>query len=95
MDKIIKQYIETTELQLQKQLERFFLSVYPENRLISHGIAHHRRVWKHAKELIKMKNDPEYLSSDFLRNLIAACYLHDIGMAEDHGFNHGLMGKVK
>lgn len=95
MDKIIKQYIETTELQLQKQLERFFLSVYPENRLISHGIAHHRRVWKHALELIIMKNDPEYLSPDFLRNLITACFLHDIGMAEDHGFNHGLTGKKK
>ena len=83
------------EKQLKQHLEEFFLSVYPEDHLESHGIEHHRRVWSYACDLIAMKADPELLTASFLKNLIIACYLHDIGMAEDHGFNHGLTGRRK
>jgi hypothetical protein len=95
MDNIIQHNIERTELLLKRSLEDFFLSVYPPEHLESHGLEHHRRVWKHAKELIGMKAEQEINNISFLKNLITACYLHDIGMAEDHGFNHGLSGKTR
>ena len=43
--------IESAEKQYKQILEEFFISVYDESLLPSHGIDHHRRVWKYSKEL--------------------------------------------
>jgi hypothetical protein len=40
---------ESAELQFKQILEEFFVSFYDEKSLVSHGIDHHRRVWKYAK----------------------------------------------
>ena len=82
--------IESAEKKYKQILEEFFTSVYPEIALSSHGIDHHRRVWKYAMEFL-ITVPPEN-STDTLRlaeNLIIACYLHDIGMSVDPGIKHG------
>lgn len=85
----LRNNILSAELRFQKPLEQFFKSVYDEKSLCSHGIDHHRRVWKYAKELlnyVKIEvNDPL-----FVQKLLIACYLHDIGMAIDPGTRHGI-----
>ena len=82
--------IESAEKQYKQILEEFFISVYNEKSLLSHGIDHHRRVWNYAKEfinLIPLKNKDKI--SHLLSELIIACYLHDIGMSVDPGEKHG------
>jgi HD superfamily phosphodiesterase len=86
----IVSHIESAEHRFKQILEEFFISVYNEKSLPSHGIEHHRRVWGYARELIISL---EYLNisivPDLAENLIIACYLHDIGMSVDHGIKHG------
>jgi hypothetical protein len=84
------------EKSLEQKIESFFLSVYPANHLVSHGLEHHRRVWEYAKEIIA-DSGKSHLKTDslFLTRIMIACYFHDIGMAEDHGVNHGISGIKK
>ncbi len=86
--------IESAELQFQQLLEEFFVSIYDERLLPSHGIDHHRRVWRHAKKLIEIF---PFSNSDLAHNLpsklIIASYLHDIGMSVDQGIRHGQFSK--
>jgi HD superfamily phosphodiesterase len=82
--------IESAEHQFKQILEEFFISFYDEKSPGSHGLDHHRRVWKYAKEItlfLGYKN----LIRDFTLpdKLIIASYLHDIGMSVDKGFRHG------
>ena len=85
-------FIESAELRFKQVLEDFFVSVYDEKNLYSHGIDHHRRVWHYAKELLTTR-----LLQSKLRpacdpsKLIIACYLHDIGMSLEHGPRHGIL----
>jgi HD superfamily phosphodiesterase len=82
--------IESAEKKFKQILEDFFISVYTENFLSSHGIDHHRRVWSYAKNLIRLI--PSENNGQFSRlpaEAIIACYLHDIGMAVDQGLKHG------
>jgi len=71
-------------------LEGYFKSVFDDKKLPSHGIDHHKRVWKYARELLHFINQEEEITdSRFIEKLIIACYLHDIGMAVDKGDRHG------
>jgi HD superfamily phosphodiesterase len=82
--------IESAEKKFKQILEDFFISVYTEKYLSSHGIDHHRRVWNYAKDLIRLiplKNKAQI--SRLPAEAIIACYLHDIGMAVDWGVKHG------
>jgi hypothetical protein len=82
--------IESAEKKFKQILEDFFISVYTEKHLSSHGIDHHRRVWNYAKDLIRLiplKNNGQI--SLLPSEAIIACYLHDIGMAVDRGVKHG------
>jgi len=86
--------IESAEEKYKQILEDFFISVYPENHLSSHGIDHHRRVWNYARDLIILipaKNDAQV--SHLASEAIIACYLHDIGMAFDPGPKHGKLSR--
>jgi len=86
--------IESAENKYKQILEDFFISVYPENHLSSHGIDHHRRVWTYARELIgliPLKDNKQTLR--FSSEVIIACYLHDIGMAFDPGPKHGRLSR--
>jgi HD superfamily phosphodiesterase len=86
--------IESAEKKYKQILEEFFTSVYPEIALSSHGIDHHRRVWRYAREFlitIPLENNPDTLKLP--ENLIIACYLHDIGMSVDPGIKHGRHSK--
>ena len=86
----LSEIIESAENQYKQILEEFFISVYNERSLSSHGIDHHRRVWNYAKELLKLiPSENINISSHFSSNLIIACYLHDIGMSVDPGVKHG------
>jgi len=82
--------IESAEREYKQILEDFFISVYDEKSLTSHGIDHHRRVWNYAKDLfrlIPLKNNDQILRLP--SKTIIACYLHDIGMSVDQGVKHG------
>ena len=82
--------IESAEKEFKQILEEFFIAVYTEESLPSHGIDHHRRVWNYAKELLRLiplKNTEQ--TSRLPSESIIACYLHDIGMAVDQGVKHG------
>ena len=82
--------IESAENRFKQILEEFFISVYDEKFLPSHGIDHHRRVWTYSKELLQLI--PYKSTAQISRlpsELIIACYLHDIGMSVDSGTKHG------
>lgn len=82
--------INSAEKTYKDLLESFFIDIYPNTRLISHGIDHHCRVWEYAKELLQYsKNDENDLNQTFIHKLLIACYLHDIGMSIDTGVKHG------
>ena len=81
---------ESAELQFMQILEEFFVSVYDEKSLASHGIEHHRRVWNFAKEIVVLFSEQNLISDPtIVFRLIIACYLHDIGMSVDPGIRHG------
>jgi hypothetical protein len=81
----------SAEIRYQRKLEIFFRSVYDDSRLISHGLAHHMRVWENAKEILSLDN-LRYLANDnsFVEKLIMACFIHDTGMSVDPGIIHGI-----
>jgi HD superfamily phosphodiesterase len=86
----LTQTIKSAEQQYRQILEDYFISVYDEPALPSHGIAHHRRVWGMARELLFTLGKHKILTEPWLpRCLIIAAYLHDIGMTIDHGPRHG------
>ena len=82
--------IESAELRYKQVLEDFFVSVYDEKNLLSHGLDHHRRVWLYAKSLLSIPiRKYNSIASCSPSKLIIACYLHDIGMSVDPGPRHG------
>lgn len=86
--------IDSAELRFKQVLEDFFVSVYDEKKLFSHGIDHHRRVWKYARELLSTRliQSKLRLACDPSK-LIIACYLHDIGMSIEPGPRHGIQSR--
>lgn len=86
----LKSRIESAELKFKQILEDFFVSVYNDESLPSHGLDHHRRVWNYAKDLvISVTENNNIIDPSLPENLIIACYLHDIGMSVDPGIKHG------
>jgi HD superfamily phosphodiesterase len=82
---------ESAEERFKQILEDFFVSIYDEKSLVSHGLDHHRRVWSFAKELLPIYTGNKKISTIHLpEKLIIASYLHDIGMSVDHGIRHGI-----
>ena len=91
----LQKTIQAVERSHKQAIEKFFLNEYPSNHLISHGLDHHRRVWKYAKEII-INSDIQIGSvKQFLQELMIACYFHDIGMSVNHGINHGVTSREK
>jgi hypothetical protein len=82
--------IESAEHKYMQILEEFFIGVYDEKSLPSHGIEHHRRVWSYSKELLSLYDHfkPENLLQ-LPAKLIIASYLHDSGMSVEKGIRHG------
>jgi HD superfamily phosphodiesterase len=82
--------IESVELRYKQILEEFFIQIYDEKVLSSHGIEHHRRVWNNSKELLLLLSGKSLNSlSQLPSKLIIASYLHDIGMLVETGIRHG------
>lgn len=85
--------LKSAELRFRQMLEDYFISVYDEKSLPSHGIYHHRRVWNYIKEILLL-NVFVNNSSDYLpEKLIIAAYLHDIGMSVEKGQRHGRISR--
>lgn len=87
--KNLKDRINSSEELYRAPLENFFVSIYPKNKLTSHGLEHHRRVWEYAKELLNYIENENSFDLIFINKLLIACYLHDIGMSVDTGIKHG------
>jgi HD superfamily phosphodiesterase len=82
--------IESAEYSFRQILEDFFVSVYDEQALPSHGLTHHRRVWGYAREILPILINNESLPAGCdPERLIIACYMHDIGMSAEPGPKHG------
>lgn len=81
--------IVSAELRFRQILEDFFISVYDEKSLPSHGLSHHRRVWSFAKELLTLPCYSKSAGGNLAVKLIIASYLHDIGMSVEKGSRHG------
>ena len=82
--------LESAEHRFKQILEEFFITLYDERLLTSHGIDHHRSVWNYAKNLFLLLAADNLISKNFSPSgLIIACYLHDIGMSIDPGISHG------
>lgn len=84
----IKDLSNSAEKRFREILEDYFTSVFTNTDLPSHGLDHHRRVWKHAKELVHVFPGIP-LDGNFYESLIIASYLHDAGMAYETGPEHG------
>jgi HD superfamily phosphodiesterase len=83
--------ITSAETRFLTKLEEFFLFVFPENKLESHGLDHHRRVWLYSKELLRYQGTENLPHDELLpAKLIIAAYLHDVGMITDAGPRHGI-----
>ena len=90
----LNRIIESAEKQYKQILEEYFISVYNERSLPSHGIDHHRRVWKYSRELLKFVHAKNKKQLSILTSeLIIASYMHDIGMSVDPGIKHGKYSK--
>jgi HD superfamily phosphodiesterase len=88
---LLKDKIISSEEKYKLILEEFFIKIFPETYLPSHGIEHHRRVWYNAKDLLnQLHNNGSGFDQTFTDRLIIACYLHDIGLSADKGSRHGI-----
>lgn len=86
---------DSAENRFRQVLEDFFVTIYDEKSLISHGIEHHRRVWENARQLsCSLSTGNKTFNETFAENLIIVCFMHDIGMAIDPGFVHGRHSKA-
>jgi len=76
---------------LEEYLKELFSGVF----LPSHGIEHHKRVWKYAKELYIADNKVFTVPANerAVEKLIIACYLHDAGMYADRSERHGVVSR--
>lgn len=82
--------IASAERDLKKNLENFFSLVFGTTNLASHGLDHHRRVWKYAKGLIQIPEISGSANDETLpEKLLIASYIHDLGMSVDSGPKHG------
>jgi len=82
--------IESAERQFKQILEEYFISVFDDRSLSSHGIDHHRRVWNYAKDILPIiENKTPFTIASLSTKLIITCYLHDIGMSVEKGIRHG------
>jgi hypothetical protein len=82
--------LESAEHKFKQILDEYFITVYDERSLPSHGLNHHRRVWNRARELTLLLAANNLIEDNlFPYGLIIACYLHDIGMSVDPGIRHG------
>ncbi len=85
----------SAETGYRQKLEIFFMSVYDENKLLSHGLAHHIRVWNFAREILSLDNfSYRVYDKHFAEKLIIACFMHDTGMSVDTGIKHGIHSSV-
>lgn len=87
--------IESAERKYKQILEEYFISVFNDSLLISHGIDHHKRVWNYCKELFNLLSLDDKNNNLFqlAEELIIASYLHDIGMSVDPGIKHGKLSR--
>jgi HD superfamily phosphodiesterase len=90
----LSETIRSAENQYKQILEEYFVSVYNENVLPSHGLDHHRRVWSYAKEILSLLPSEDERFTGLAPKLIVACYLHDIGMSVDQGERHGKQSRI-
>ena len=84
----LRQMIINAENEYLSLLEEFFIRKWGNAKLWSHDLNHHRRVWNYSKQLLKII-DREALAESFIRKLLIASYLHDLGMSTDPGVKHG------
>ena len=91
---LLSDKIASSEMRYKNLLEEFFIKIFDISILPSHGIDHHKRVWKYAKEILHHLNDHGFKIDESLTDkLLIACFLHDSGMSADPGPRHGIEGR--
>ena len=75
----------------REKLEVYFIDLFKDIKIDSHGLEHHRRVWKYARELMQYPEISAGIADNsFPVKLFIGSYLHDSGMAVDPGPEHGI-----
>jgi len=64
---LLSEQIDSSEKKFRNLLEEFFREIYDSSFLPSHGIGHHRRVWRYAKEILHTINDSGFETEPDLR----------------------------
>lgn len=86
--------VESAEKKFRQILEDYFIEIWGNTNLYSHGLSHHQRVWQYARELLtEYPGGISSVPSVSPEKLIVACYLHDAGMAVNPGANHGICSR--
>jgi len=86
--------ITAAENLFREKLEVYLNDIFMGITIDSHGLEHHRRVWKYARELMEYPEVTKTITdSSFPLKLLISSYLHDSGMATDPGPAHGELSR--
>lgn len=87
--------ISAAEYLFRDKLELFLNGIFSNTTIDSHGPAHHRRVWVHAKDLLLYREiGSSVKESSFPVKLLIGSYLHDSGMVKETGPRHGIESRI-
>jgi HD superfamily phosphodiesterase len=90
----LSQEISAAENLFRDRLEVYLNDIFKGVTIDSHGLDHHRRVWRYARELMEYPEVTRTITdSSFSLKLLIASYLHDSGMAIDPGPLHGELSR--
>jgi hypothetical protein len=82
--------IKETEAKLLSYLEEELKEVFKDTWLPSHGIEHHKRVWRFSRRLLSgFSQKGHSFSKDFVEALLVASLMHDTGLTKTLSVEHG------
>ena len=91
---LLLERINSSELKWLKPLYKHCKSLFEKTHLPSHDAEHHLRVWLHCRGLIiELHKAGIKTSQNTIDKAIIACFFHDIGLTQDMGEQHGLLGR--
>jgi HD superfamily phosphodiesterase len=86
----MQDYITNTENQFLPIVSKFFEEIFSQIHLPSHDYLHHLRVWKYAKEYLKLVYEKNHrFDTNMIPSVFFACLFHDSGMSLTHDSSHG------
>ncbi len=83
--------INSVEKVWYKPIFNYISKLYLGTHLPSHDVAHHVRVWKICKDLLRLLSEKGFsFNESFVTKTLIACLFHDTGLVNDRSEKHGL-----